>query len=297
MNLPVISTALGVLLLTSWVWSAEGVAAPAAQAEVDPGQELFVNYGCSLCHGAGGVNPTSRYVPILRGKPASYIVENAIGIFDGERDDAMSKLMHDQYCAETTAEGACADAPSRAELETIARWLESSITLPAKKQTPQGRYLTAKEAYDMVGRDPKGVLFLDVRTRAEAVFVGVPTMIDALVPFVEVGDWDAWDDEKKTVKLQANDSFIAGVDEALERKGLGKDGPIILMCRSGSRSAKAARILHVAGYDEVYTVTDGFEGDEADEGPRQGERTVNGWKNTNLPWTYELERAKLVDAR
>ena len=84
--------------------------------------------------------------------------------------------------------------------------------------------------------------------------------------------------------------FVAGIDAALKNKGLGKDDTVILMCRSGSRSAKAANMLDEAGYTKVYNLVDGYEGDKAKEGPTRGQRTVNGWKNAGLPWTYLLDK-------
>lgn len=48
--------------------------------------------------------------------------------------------------------------------------------------------------------------------------------------------------------------------------------------------------MNLAGYPNVYTVTDGFEGDKIKQGPRKGERVVNGWKNSGLPWSYKLTK-------
>jgi rhodanese-related sulfurtransferase len=109
-------------------------------------------------------------------------------------------------------------------------------------------------------------------------------------------DWKAWDDEKETYKLAYNPDFISRIRKAIELKGDGKgqETRIILMCRSGKRSAQAARILHIAGYRNVYTVIDGFEGDKLKSGERAGQRLVNGWKNSDLPWSYRLEREKLL---
>ena len=39
--------------------------------------------------------------------------------------------------------------------------------------------------------------------------------------------------------------------------------------------------------------TDGFEGDKAKSGPQKGQRVVNGWKNSNLSWSYKLKPSKL----
>lgn len=65
------------------------------------------------------------------------------------------------------------------------------------------------------------------------------------------------------------------------------------MCRSGSRSAKAANLLDQMGYKNVYTILDGFEGDKAKSGPNKGHRVVNGWKNSPLPWSYKLAKGKM----
>jgi rhodanese-related sulfurtransferase len=83
------------------------------------------------------------------------------------------------------------------------------------------------------------------------------------------------------------------VEKLLARKGLSKESTVVVMCRSGSRSAKAANLLAQAGYKNVYTVTDGFEGDTAKEGAHKGERVVNGWKNSGLPWSYKLNKEKM----
>ncbi len=83
------------------------------------------------------------------------------------------------------------------------------------------------------------------------------------------------------------------VEEKIEEAGLNKDSTILLMCRSGTRSAKAAALLNQLGYSKAYTVVDGFEGDKAKEGNHKGQRVVNGWKNSNLPWTYKITEDKM----
>jgi rhodanese-related sulfurtransferase len=169
----------------------------------------------------------------------------------------------------------------------------SLAELPEKKQTPQGLYLTASEAYDFVQNNRKEVLFIDVRTRAEVDFLGMPSNADANIPYMLTGDWGQWDEKKETFKLAPNSGFLPAVEGLLAAKGLGKQSKIVVMCRSGSRSAKAANLLAQAGYNHVYSVTDGFEGDKAKEGPHKGQRVVNGWKNANLPWSYHLDKEKM----
>jgi hypothetical protein len=40
-------------------------------------------------------------------------------------------------------------------------------------------------------------------------------------------------------------------------------------------------------------VVDGYEGDKVKDGAQKGQRLVNGWKNTGLPWSYQLEKTKM----
>jgi rhodanese-related sulfurtransferase len=169
----------------------------------------------------------------------------------------------------------------------------SLAELAKKKQTPQGLYLSAIESYDLMQKNGKDVLFLDVRTRAEVDFLGMPTVADANIPYLLEGDWADWDEKKSTFKLIPNSGFLPAVEQQLAKKGLNKESKIVVMCRSGSRSAKAAKLLGEAGYKNVYTVVDGFEGDKAKDGAHKGQRLVNGWKNANLPWSYKLDREKM----
>lgn len=162
--------------------------------------------------------------------------------------------------------------------------------LPAVKKTKPARYMTPQQVLETVNKDPKKVLFLDIRTRAEAMYVGMPTVVDALVPYVEHQEIMAdWDDKRGTYKLEPNSEFTREVERRLGDKGLGKGDLVILMCRSGDRSAKAADLLTQLGYAQVVTVPEGFEGDMS----KERRRSVNGWKNANLPWSYSLDKAKM----
>jgi rhodanese-related sulfurtransferase len=170
--------------------------------------------------------------------------------------------------------------------------------LPDVKKSKVGLYLTPQQGYDMKKANPKGVAFFDVRTRAEAMYVGWPGDADALVPFVEHPElMSDWDDKRAMYKLEPNQDFVPELERRLKAMGLGKDASIVLICRSGDRSSKAADRLQAAGYAKVYSVAEGFEGDTAKDGPKTGQRAVNGWKNANLPWTYKLDRAKMYFAQ
>ena len=40
-------------------------------------------------------------------------------------------------------------------------------------------------------------------------------------------------------------------------------------------------------------MVDGFEGDTVKDGEKKNWRLVNGWKNSGLPWSYALNKAKM----
>jgi rhodanese-related sulfurtransferase len=167
------------------------------------------------------------------------------------------------------------------------------MDLPKGKKTELGLYLTAVEAYEFIKKEESHLLFIDVRTQAEIAFVGVPTLIDANVPYEVITDWSQWDEKQKSFKMTENDNFVSAVESRLMEKSLDKQSPIIFMCRSGFRSASAVNLLAKAGYKNVYHLIDGFEGDKAPAGPKQGQRVLDGWKNSDLPWTDQLEKTKM----
>jgi len=127
--------------------------------------------------------------------------------------------------------------------------------------------LTPRQAWELV-RDTEAVL-VDVRTEAEWRFVGVPdlTELGRRAGFVE------WVDTAG----RRNPEFLSAVAE------LAQDRTVVFLCRSGQRSASAARLLTEAGGAAAYNVLDGFEGglDSA------GHRGSAGWRADGLPWTQQ----------
>jgi rhodanese-related sulfurtransferase len=156
------------------------------------------------------------------------------------------------------------------------------------KTTTLGLYLTAIEANEMLKKD-SSLVFIDVRTQAELAFLGMAKGVDANIPYMLLDDLDEWDNKKHNFKLSPNSNFLPYFNNFIDAKGLNKNSPIILICRSGNRSAGAANLLAQVGYTKVYSIVDGFEGDK----DAQGHRTVNGWKNSRLPWSYKLDEDKM----
>lgn len=157
--------------------------------------------------------------------------------------------------------------------------------IPDSKKTKLSLYLTSADANTLL-QDPDTV-FVDVRTRAEVAFLGIPEEVDIHIPYMTMPMVPEFDAEKGTYALEINPDFPLVFRAWAEERGVGKDTAIVLMCRSGSRSARAANLLADLGYTQVYSLIDGFEGDKAKEGLHKGERVVNGWKNTGLAWSYK----------
>ena len=174
-----------------------------------------------------------------------------------------------------------------------APFTRAEASVPANKRTTRGLYLTAQDAFDMVNENPAAVLFVDVRTRGELQFIGMPTLVDAHVPFLVETNPPVWDTAASSFKLAPNPDFLATVDKRRAEKGLTRDATVIVICQGGTRAGRAVNALTEAGYAKVYTVVDGFEGDPVAEGPHKGERLVNGWRNAGLPWTTRLDRGKM----
>ena len=159
----------------------------------------------------------------------------------------------------------------------------AAADLPDKKRTELELYATPAEALAL---HDEGALFIDIRTLAEVSFVGIPVAVDRIIPYMMMTlDFNA---EKGSYGLELNPYFGEVIGDELAARRLNKDHPIILMCRSGSRSAKAANLLAKLGYTNVYSLDQGFEGDKVKNGELAGQRQVNGWKVSGLEWSYSI---------
>jgi rhodanese-related sulfurtransferase len=165
--------------------------------------------------------------------------------------------------------------------------------VPDNKRSASGLHLTAVEAAAMKQANPGRVLLIDIRTRAEAMYVGMPTLADHLVPVLDFPEMWEWSEAQGEYLQQGNPNFVKDIEQRLQQAGLTKDDAVILICRSGVRSNSASGLLSHFGFKKAYTVIDGFEGDTAKSGPDKGQRTVNGWKNAKLPWSYKLDTKKM----
>ncbi len=183
-------------------------------------------------------------------------------------------------------------------LLALLTWSQALLAAPVdavkpKWRTPYDLYLTPQETYQKKLADGNATLLIDVRTRAEVKYIGIADVVDAHIPVRMLRDDYAWSEKSATYRTRENPDFVAAVDRLLESREMNRQNPIILMCQSGSRAPIAARLLHQAGFAEVYTQYQGFEGFKAKQGPEKGQRVINGWKNAKLPWGYRLDASKM----
>ena len=117
---------------------------------------------------------------------------------------------------------------------------------------------------------------IDVRTRAEWSFVGVPET-------GETGSDTIFAEWSSFPNMSLNTAFAEEVEAAIGPDG---SGPLLFLCRSGVRSLHAANAVaaHYAGKGVEVTcinVAEGFEGDVDAQGHRGSH---NGWKARGLAW-------------
>lgn len=129
------------------------------------------------------------------------------------------------------------------------------------------------EAWSRLSADPSAVL-VDVRTRAEWAFVGVPVLEGRPRGPVFV-EWQTYPDGA------VDNAFVARLMDQLNGMGVERIDPLLFLCRSGVRSRSAAAAMLDAGYESCTNISDGFEG-PLDEQRHRG--TVSGWKANDLPW-------------
>ena len=119
---------------------------------------------------------------------------------------------------------------------------------------------------------------IDVRTRAEWTYVGVPDL-SSLHKEPLLIEWQSYPTN------QPDPDFARTLDEELSAKNLSKNTNLYFICRSGARSMSAARALAERGYSRCHNVRDGFEGPLNSAPSRRHRGETAGWKFAKLPWS------------
>lgn len=160
---------------------------------------------------------------------------------------------------------------------------QSPVNIPQGKQTVPGLYVYSTQAYEMWKKNPGNVKIIDCRTPGEYVFTGHPPMAYNIPSAFITHRFDL---RRGQYIMRENPNFTNMV-----KARFGKDKTLLIMCRSGYRSAFAVNKLAQAGYTRVYNVLDGFEGELLERAGNlyHDRHFKGGWKNSDLPWTYTLD--------
>ena len=130
-----------------------------------------------------------------------------------------------------------------------------------------------EKAWKSLTATPRSQL-VDVRTRAEWTYVGIPDL-GSIGKRPLLVEWQTFPDQS------VDPRFVERLAGELKALGVQADDELFFICRSGSRSLAAAKAMAEAGYRACHNVAGGFEG-PLDEGRHRG--AVEGWKAAGLPW-------------
>ncbi len=133
--------------------------------------------------------------------------------------------------------------------------------------------VTVQNVWDSLQSEPSSIL-IDVRTRAEWTFVGLPDL-SALGKRVVTVEWQTFPENS------IDPAFTQRLKAALAGSGADPETPMYFICRSGGRSRMAAEAMAALGYQHCHNVADGFEG-PLDANRHRGH--IGGWKAAGLGW-------------
>ena len=177
----------------------------------------------------------------------------------------MTTLSIERAAAPTTGGTPAALAPVSSPAAGLPEVLHRARRLAEAEGLPYAGSVSPAEAWQLV-QDGSASL-VDVRSPEELKFVGrVPGVLNV-----------AW---ATGTSLNRNPRFV----KELETRAGGRSAVLLLLCRSGKRSAEAAAAATKAGFSQVFNVREGFEG-EIDANQQRG--TLGGWRRHGLPWQQD----------
>jgi rhodanese-related sulfurtransferase len=216
----------------------------------------------ALCPKIEGIRPAFIQITNKRMRKQSFTRLEQIAKFhlgygseSGEKGvHHMFETMHEIFSYTGEAQGS--------GVFSAAKLLEAVRSEAARDGLPFAGSVTPSEAWELFNSGE--AVLVDVRTAEERQFVGhVPDTVH--VPWMT------------GISLLRNPRFV----KELQAKVGDKQEVVLLLCRSGKRSAAAAEAATKAGFTRVFNVLEGFEGDIDEDGHRGG---FNGWRHAGLPW-------------
>jgi rhodanese-related sulfurtransferase len=148
-------------------------------------------------------------------------------------------------------------------LDNIEQILNEAQMRAEHNGLPYTGVLTPQESFAVIQNQSSAIL-IDVRTKAELELVG-------RIPQAKHIEWAFYPG------MVANPDFALQLQSQVEKTLI-----VIFICRTGGRSHNAAVLAKQLGYESVYNMVEGFEGEANDLKQRA---MINGWKHAGLPWT------------
>lgn len=142
--------------------------------------------------------------------------------------------------------------------------LAAATAYAAEANLPYAGIVTPQEAWTLATAG--AAIIVDVRTAEEYKYVGH-------VPGSPLVQWQTG------AALAKNPRFAKELGAKVD-----KGAVILLLCRSGKRSAAAAEAATRAGFTRVFNIRQGFEGDITEDGQRG---SSGGWRFHGLPWVQD----------
>lgn len=158
------------------------------------------------------------------------------------------------------------DAPQRASNDAEAEAERILDIARTRLEATEGAYtgaVTPPEAWRLYKEGQARLV--DVRTAPEVRYVGC-------VPGALQAEWHG-SDPAQVERFLHDLRALAHPDET-----------VLLLCRSGVRSHHAARVAREAGYQSVFNVLEGFEG-QRNHAHQRG--FIDGWRSHGLPWVQD----------
>ena len=158
------------------------------------------------------------------------------------------------------------DAPQRASNDAEAEAERILDIARTRLEATEGAYtgaVTPPEAWRLYKEGQARLV--DVRTAPEVRYVGC-------VPGALQAEWHG-SDPAQVERFLHDLRAVAQPDET-----------VLLLCRSGVRSHHAARVAREGGYQYVFNVLEGFEG-QRNHSHQRG--FLDGWRSHGLPWVRE----------
>jgi rhodanese-related sulfurtransferase len=135
------------------------------------------------------------------------------------------------------------------------------------------RRISPQEAHDK--QQTEGYVYVDVRSEPEFAEAHPAGAVN--IPFLHMGPGG----------MTPNPDFVRVMEASFQ-----KDAKLILGCRSGGRSLKAAQALAARGYTDLFDQRAGFDGAR----DAFGQLTEPGWGRTSLPTESGAPEGKAYDA-